>query len=244
MKCRPINFSAEMAQAIIEGRKTQTRRVIKQPIRQSIWWHSTFKQWATHGEDTHIELFDCPYGRYRDELWVKESWRVVGWQEGEPMLIEYRDGTRMKDKSTGNELNYEEWHERVWIQCGEQCDKAGMVIGADELYCWPDGEIRPPVTHWRNPRFMPKWCSRLKLRIKGVRIQRVQEITPEDCIAEGLPRETDVYKNMLHGGGVSLECPKLAFEYLWDSINAKQGYVWETNPPVWVIEFEVLEHRQ
>jgi len=73
---------------------------------------------------------------------------------------------------------------------------------------------------------MPRWASRITMEVKAVRVERVQEITPSDCVAEGVEWQ------------MGPDSTKLAFKDLWDSINEKRGYGWETDPWVWVVEFE------
>lgn len=82
---------------------------------------------------------------------------------------------------------------------------------------------------------MPRWASRITLELTDVRVERVQEISEADCKAEGCSREPD------HGGfygpdGTPLLKP--TFRVLWDSLNAKRGYGWDTNPWVWVLTFK------
>ena len=75
---------------------------------------------------------------------------------------------------------------------------------------------------------MPRWASRITLEIKAIRVERVQEISRDDEAREGAFTVVDNY-------------PHQAFKHLWDSINAKRGYSWDSNPWVWVIEFERIE---
>lgn len=92
--------------------------------------------------------------------------------------------------------------------------------------------------HWRPSIHMPRWASRLTLEIVNVRVERVQEITPANCKAEGIyiphptpPITTD--EALKHLGEY-----KNGFALLWDSINSKRGYSWDANPWVWVVEFK------
>jgi len=87
---------------------------------------------------------------------------------------------------------------------------------------------------WRPARFMPRWASRITLEITGIRVERLQEITSEDCKLEGIPPHQ--MGNVIQEGYPVQK----AFANLWDSINAKRGYSWEKNPWVWVIEFKLL----
>ncbi len=80
--------------------------------------------------------------------------------------------------------------------------------------------------------FMPRWASRITLRITDVRVERLQEITAADMRAEGIDC---LYEN---DGSISEHFTKQSWVSLWDSINAKRGYGWDVNPYVWVVSFE------
>lgn len=104
---------------------------------------------------------------------------------------------------------------------------------------------------WRPSIFMPRWASRITLEVTGVRVERVQDISREDAIAEGLPsfmaqcgtmnssNPSRFYKTNFSDEGGYLS-PIEAFENLWDSFNAKRGFSWEANPWMWAVEFRVL----
>lgn len=96
---------------------------------------------------------------------------------------------------------------------------------------------------WRNAIFMPRWASRLTLEVVQVRLQHLQEITPEDAEAEGIPNPCGYYCDV-HIGHVDHHGTIRAYERLWDSINAKRGYPWESNPLVRAFTFEVVSHAQ
>ncbi len=114
--------------------------------------------------------------------------------------------------------------------------RSGIVYAADNQIAWrdtlPDGVTvynaeKSDIWKWRPSIFMPKWASRISLRITDVRVERLQDISHHDILAEGVG---DVYK-----------APELMFPMfaqLWDSINRDRGYGWEVNPYVWVISFE------
>jgi hypothetical protein len=95
---------------------------------------------------------------------------------------------------------------------------------------------------WRPSIFMPRLYSRITLEVVGIRVERVQDISASDALAEGIERSQRV-KGMAvikndDLGGYDVVKPVYAFYRLWDSINAKRGYSWESNPWVWVIEFK------
>ena len=83
---------------------------------------------------------------------------------------------------------------------------------------------------WRTPLFMPRWASRITLEITGLRVERLQDITEEDAVTEGLPPREQT----------GFDTARYRYHILWDSLNAKRGYAWDSNPWVWVIEFKRL----
>jgi len=217
-KTRPIICNATDVRAILDGRKTQTRRPIKsQPIGPE---HMRYG--GTDCDDDHIIIGDrsgnglnirnlatgasstlslsrrtCPYGQPGDRLWVRETWCVEKVLDGrKPVDIEY--GVPVFYTAT-----------KSWRDWDEQC-----VVGK-----------RRPSAH------MPRWASRITLEITDVRVERVQEISREDSLAEG-PHP--------YGWGLNDGTCERNFAMVWDSINAKRGYGWDSNPWVWVIEFKVI----
>ncbi len=203
MKERSILFSSEMVRAILEGRKTQTRRVIKFHVPKVIQAaeHRLLKTayplpkggyvfWSS--EDTpELRAFSdghyanqvgtlCPYGQPGDRLWVRETWWI---DEGDQPVVFYA----ATDKRS-------------------------------------DIPLKPSI-------FMPRWASRILLEIVNIRVQRVQKISEEDAIAEGCVYEYPV-------------TARTQYITLWDSLNAKRGYLWDSNPWVWVIEFKVVEVKK
>ena len=179
MNEHPILFSTEMIRAILDGRKTQTRRVIKpQYPKFSHGFGGCF--FCGDGDDGIIEVAGvlyCPYGVPGDTLWVREMWAMAD------------------NGHTYYRADY----------------PASIPMRATKLF---------GGTGWKPSIHMPRSASRLTLEVINVRVERVQEISEEDAIAEGV-------------ASVDL------FASLWDTINAKRGYAWDTNPWVWVVEFKV-----
>lgn len=218
MKERPILFNGEMVRAILEGRKTQTRRVVKpQPDlpRKHRWSWTLEKDRLTWGrapwpKSDPINHFvegeaKCPYGQPGDRLWVRETWQTQELPDG-------LDGVLYKASlNTANEF-----------RPIENTQEAG--------YKWLEAHRRDQ--HWRPSIHMPRWASRITLDITDVRVERVQEISDEGLFAEGWD-----------GPGRAMDVPDVAnwFTYLWNSINEKRGFGWTTNPWVWVIEFKKVE---
>ena len=94
-----------------------------------------------------------------------------------------------------------------------------------------NGLFTPDTVPWKwTPSiFMPRWASRITLEITGVRVERVQDISEEDARAEGIPDEYRAGHRIYY---------RPRFKTLWDSINAKRGFGWDSNPWVWVVEFK------
>lgn len=182
---KPILFSSEMVKAILDGSKTQTRRVIKpQPDKDSIPTVVTAGGCAGFQAffgDLDMPMYCCPYGQSGDHLWVRETFCDVG----NPFF----EGVRVYYKATDTISEYNKW--------------------------------RPSI-------FMPRKYSRIMLEVVSVRVERVQEISHTDVCAEGGPF------------GYSASSDE-DFRKLWNSINSKRGYGWDTNPFVWVIEFRKVD---
>lgn len=206
MNERPILFSAEMVRAILDGRKTQTRRVIKPQPASGMRWG--FNGW----EDGHGRGMRCPYGAAGDRLWVRESHYRYGHWEPVPG-VKTKTG-RMKWRFVGDsdEVRYADNPPAEFRRGMHHRDPA------------------TPAWHRRPSQFMFRKHARILLEVIGVRVERVQDITPEDCMAEGIG-----------GGQLDSVLPatawREAFHDLWDRINAARGYGWNMNPWVWVVEF-------
>lgn len=240
MKERPILFSGEMVGAILEGRKTQTRRVVTVPWRGS---KRTLPYEPYYVEEDGV-LFACdengdyepmedllgPFGAKGDRLWVRETWAGVS-KHPEPApltecVIEYR-----ADLPAGS------------------TDYPGQ---------WPAEQARgdEDAPKWRPSIHMPRSASRISLEIEQVRVQRVQAIVADDLRAEGVQVPVTAEGRPL----LELSGPYAACEYLprrrpptwteeellrahyaalWDRLNADRGpgYAWSGNPWVWAITF-------
>ncbi len=203
-KEHPILFSEPMVRAILEGRKTQTRRIVK-------------PQPASHLLDGEWLPPKCPYGGLGDRLWVRETFGYcsgVGLTSNtaDATYVCFRDGSQVfkKDRS------YHQWTKPV-------NDSA-----------WPSD------WKWRPSIHMPRWASRITLEVTGVRVERLQDISEEDAVAEGLEPRDWCGPSQFHLAngctvyGQSVHC----FKKLWESINGLNS--WDANPWVWVVEFRRL----
>lgn len=226
MKERPILFNGPMVRAILEGRKTQTRRAVKpQPEiyttadGRATWRHGkrvgtgpNAEAWTCHAIDR------CPYGQPGDRLWVRETWAEICHAGDAECYCEDEESRRE--------------HHRFEYRADTENKRPGD---------WPD----PSETEfqdapgWRPSIHMPRKASRITLEITEVRVQRLQEISEEDARAEGV----DVFRvrlgdldPILVPGCRGADSPKEGFQNLWDSL-AKPGADSAANPFVWVIEF-------
>jgi hypothetical protein len=215
MKETGIIMSGNHPRLILDGIKTQTRRVIKlkPPVSEfGREWSTPFTNdgvtWiftAGFGMALRQLKVKCPYGQVGDRLWVKETWQLQ--MHSGCYDVAYKDG-RQKDAGSNPYMReYQHLTKRCW--------------------------------QWRSPYFMPRWASRILLEIARIRAERLQEIEnhPEDYKAEG-------YQPFIHtdaeGAKRELSSSLIWFSLLWDSLNAKRGFSWESNPWVWVIDFQVV----
>jgi len=229
MKERPILFNGDMVRAILGGRKTQSRRIIKSPaknmqkqgatvIRRNpdndpwykdhIWSMRT--QSGMWGDYTHERFLQfCPHGQVGDRLWVRENFRGPRAY----VLNQY------KPKDWGNKP--------VWF-CADGRPRAAHQNN------WHDRVF--PSIH------MPRHLSRMTLEITGVRVERLQNISEEDAIAEGCQAlegcKWRTFKEMHAGIPMHEHTAVDAFGALWENINGPGS--WDANPWVWVIEFKVV----
>lgn len=238
MKERPIIMTAESIGAILDNRKTQTRRVIKpQPPQKLDLCYQAHTgpskgAWSFTDRDASraYEMWHCPYGQPGDLLWVRETWKPIWYLDinwtcpgGEPQ--ENHDWCMLDPEA--RKLFEEDGGLDAPI-AGYRADGELPELGADLEW----------AKVWTPSIFMPKWACRLWLRVTGVRVERVQDIGNHDAVAEGMqPRENVPYTV----GHTHFEMPRKVFTEGWDSINAKRGFGWDINPFVWVVSFERAE---
>lgn len=210
----PILFGGEMVRAILDGRKTQTRRVVKLPpwiIHDDAGSGDAMKLLAAQrppiGLSSRLGPADGqkhhwrgPFGQPGDRLWVRETWRpVMGMSRSR---VEYCCSPSKNMVGT----NFDQMAE-LMIQ------KGGVFEGLVPTGC-------KLSMRWRPSIHMPRWASRLTLEVLSIRVQRLREISEEDAVAEGVVWPMASY----------------AFATLWDRL-AKPGTKWDDNPWVWAVEF-------
>jgi hypothetical protein len=212
MKERPILFSGPMVRAILDGRKTMTRRVVKvhdqrDDFERQGGFHGAWEdatRWTFNprwderldgkGDPRPRYCLRCPYGAPGDRLWVRESFRLSA--------------------GASKEVHY-----------------AASV----------DDYTRAEKGPWKPSIHMPRWASRITLEVTGVRVERVQEISGRDVEAEGVEIDWDRVARMQAASDVDPEANvRASFACLWDGINGKRS-PWSSNPWVWVIDFKVVK---
>ena len=226
MKEHQILFNAQMVRAILDGRKTQTRRLVK----QSSGPHTIEQVIATPDSLDAFIRHRCRYGQPGDRLWVRESWRIGAWDEDSGCVaIDYMaDGYCRKEwiKPTNDPRG--EIFARLWLQSANDARK---VYGELDQYEWQAGES---PCRWRPSIHMPRWASRILLEVTEVRVERLQEISIQDAMAEGVAETAPRLKDL----EPCMEW-RYAYEDLWNVINGPGS--WDANPWVWVIEFRRID---
>ncbi len=238
MKEHGILFKPEMVRATLENQKTQTRRV---PSPQNtffndgpwpkeakaaydpqykpshIVWDSAFLGIDRDGTPT-IDVLFCINGAYKshlltprvrkgDVLWGRETWAPGRGYDADKTSTNTALHTHVSPRDLPKGV-------RVWYQATGDCvpptkRHRDQLVGAGK---------------WRPSIHMPRWASRLILDIHHVRFERLQDISVEDALAEGITHRT-------------MNCPRMEFAQLWNSINSDRNWGWELNRPVLVYEF-------
>ena len=213
-KERPILFSAPMVRAILEGRKTVTRRAVKiQPrSKGDIGSYRLGQPFIRHPDPTKRNP-ECPYGRPGDRLWVREAWAADA----------QLDSIKPRDLSHGEPIAY-------------PADGSIRQTGCAMI---SQGRTRPSI-------HLPRWASRILLEITDVRVERLQAISEQQALAEGIaphPRggwhwhPHDVH-DMDDWHQFGFTTAYWAFHDLWVGINGCEN--WDANPWVWSVEFKRL----
>lgn len=238
---RPILFGSAMVKAILEGRKVQTRRIVRpQP-----------KPWALNdafldtgdGEPVTLSQLEelCPYGVPGDRLWCREAWKS-------------------EDYSCADEQQ-DDGHE-----CGDHCEQTYVYYAATPRVGYRPKPDKARITYldestpldanpflasapWRPSIHMPRWASRITLEVTEVRVQRLQEISEEDAQSEGVEpmslTEEEIAAatsesfndRLIRALGPGQFSHRFTFEMLWQEINGKRA-PWASNPWVWAISFK------
>lgn len=228
-------MSAPMVRAILEGRKGQTRRIVTpqyQVTSGETWTSIKTKGWMYQSKIENCDglLRVCPYGEPGDVLWVRETWRIAHvnhkLKSGDFFVLQFRDySTKKIDPEFLRDKFYGKPYE----------------IGA----------IGDAYSKWKPSIFMPKEACRIKLKATDVRVERLNDISKEDAMAEGIERAGYGYKSyeIIHAGRhkgepnphsvIPNNSPITSYMELWESINGLGA--WDKNPWVWKISFKRIQ---
>lgn len=213
MKARAFNAKPHEVRAILAGTKTQTRLILKEQPPDgtnsiSTWHHPNDDRLGPHfwswGPDPTDEMVD----------YIQPNW-ALPCPYGKP-------GDRL-------------WVRETWARCEED---GQMMYRADVGSCihadmWEQGRIEGvPRYRWRPSIFMPRWASRITLEVTGVRVERLQNISEADAVAESVTADCPIGHIPAHAKAPHTYC----YAQLWESINGAGS--WDKNPWVWVVEFK------
>lgn len=235
VKERPIIFSGEMVKAILDGKKTMTRRAVKTQPRDECTEIATSAcfghvEYRSTSEDRQTQSIlakiKCPYGKIGDRLWVRETW-IQGYDD--PLI-----------ESEGDDEN------AVSIIYKADGKEEYRTCSAETAENWGDFSADSEMVGFKSPIHMPRWASRILLEITDIRVERLNDISEADCEKEGFrfyPLSRICFKpcSTKHPSGHGSNNYKSIFGEYWDTLNAKKGYPWSSNPWVWVVEFKVVE---
>lgn len=226
---RPILFSGPMVRALLDGRKTQTRRIVKpqpsdyrpetiapqqlrgEPPKHDRPYFDAYNGgphwcWWDQYDRQGRDWIKCPYGVPGDTLWVRETWGLNDWKHG---------GRNPIPKTRPGDL---------------YADALTYRATEDDPEILQEMPFRPSI-------HMPRWASRLTLTITEVRVERLQDISEADAMAEGAaPCANGVWFD--RSPALAGSDARGAYYCLWESINRKKA-PWAANPWVWAVTFEV-----
>jgi len=237
MKERPIIFSGDRVRAILEGRKTRTRRVMKYQLIE--------RDYTVNEQTAKVNVMPLPNGKV-----VYPGGTLA---QGYPSLAEYCPYGKVGDQLWVRETFYDD--------LGTRRNEAER-LSREHVYYRADGEASQQFEdwmdlRWSSPIHMPRWASRITLEITSVRVERLQDISETGAIAEGInPTVFDEFDiaeikfedpECLEAKVLDILGPvqipaKVNFMTLWDKINGKT-HPWTSNPWVWVIEMKRMEDK-
>lgn len=233
MKERPILFSAHEVRATLDGRQTQVRRIVKHPIPSNIKSVVPYSNkqgnlvygwsWGVSeklGAVTELVNMKCLYGKPGDRLWVRETWQG-------PLFYGEIPYDWNSDKYKNPEYCY-------YRASGHSCD----FTDADDNH----------VERWSPSIHMPRWASRILLEVVNVRVERLNDISEDDAVAEGVEpwvigeglwRDYSLEPDQEEAGSPPMTSARDSYKTLWESLNGPGS--WDLNPWVWMVEFKPLE---
>lgn len=211
---RGMIFNGEMVRAILDGRKTQTRRPVKFPVHdKNLGCELAGNELA--GELSAGNYLNSAFGKPGDRIWVRETFQGP--------LFDYD----LMDSYCKDPTPFEKPEFCVYKADGVPAPE--FYDADDELHCC-----------WRPSIHMPRWASRILLEITDVGVERLNSIHDVDAMREGIQNLTTCsHSDFGIPGVVNAQHPVRAFQLLWESIYGEES--WKANSWVWVIEFKRVE---
>lgn len=227
---RGMIFNGEMVRAILDGRKTQTRRPVRFPVLdKNLGCELAGNELA--GELSAGNYLNSAFGKPGHRIWVRETWATLGNEDG--CCVDWEDNLCKGDERSAARI--------YRASCEQRPGDYGLWSIPDDADWKPHTKDHKFEGAWRPSIHMPRWASRILLEITSVRVERLNAISEEDARAEGI----------IDGGCLNCGEPEPcgcanpepdatdAFAYLWQSIYGQES--WNANPWVWVIEFKRIE---
>lgn len=223
MKERPILMNGAMVRAVLDGTKTQTRRIVKDlpnwEITEICSDAGGTGKWMPNGPSPsgkgmaagHWRL--CPFGRSGDRLWVRET-------HAQALDVDIPAGRPVGPIGTAGSPARSDWKSRYVY----------LADGAMPAVQWHHVGDSQPI-RWTPSIHMPRTASRILLEIVSVRVERLNDCSDADALAEGTPGGHGVIPSYNYNA-----TPSEHYSHLWESINGAGS--WAANPWVWVIEFK------
>lgn len=216
MKDHPIPFTGAMVRAVRDGTKFQTRRIVKLPRMNPLGKWEVMPWGGPNGGRTR----DGQTVPFQNVIGHSRTGEIIGCPYGQP----------------GDGL----WVREAW-RTVEAADKIPPrdLGAASRLWFEADAPHQPGYGKYRPGMFMPRWASRITLEVTGARVERLQDISEADAIAEGIEKTVNGFWSMYgHAGVDGTYSPRASYRALWEQINGEGA--WALNPWVWVIEFKRL----
>lgn len=213
MTVRPILFSGPMVRALLEGRKTQTRR--------GLYVNGKFTNGGKRMDGIRADGSRFQYEPPRVTIGTNEQWNLSPWRN-------CKAGDLLWVRETWSHSGH-----GVWSIADAQISGNGAPIYA------ADGTHDAGCKFWPSIH-MPRRFSRLTLEVKDMRIQRLHDISEEDAAAEGVESDSDGWFDYLMPSTQCCRSARDSMRTLWDSINTPRGFGWDANPWVVAVSFRIF----
>jgi uncharacterized protein YhfF len=229
VNAKPVIFSAPMVRALLDGRKTQTRRIVRPQPKVIHALHGDASLTTERIFRSGDQRIHCPFGQAGDFLWVRETWAHYH-TINHVRRIDARAFDEVSDGLAGYRADGHDTIEdfRRHVRLMSECDLEAVEINGNR---------------WRPSIHMPRWASRITLKIYDVRVERLNAISEADARAEGAAFHDgrgighsgwrhDNQDGYVHGDARS------SFARLWNGLHGPDS--WTANPYVWAISFDVI----